>query len=86
MSGMTGSEFKAIRDELGLTQGQLAEVVCLSGNQAVCNIETGVRNPGRLLAAIMQAFVELPEKRSKELRELLISISRKQSGSNRGRR
>ena len=86
MSGMTGSEFKAIREELGLTQEQLAEAVCLSGRQAVCNIETDLRNPGRLLAAVMQLFVELPEKRSKELRELLISISRKQAGSTRGRR
>ena len=76
MSAMTGSEFKAIREELGLSQELLAEVLCLSGKQAVSNIETEFRNPSKLLTVLMRVFIELPDKRSKELREHLASISR----------
>lgn len=85
MSAISGNEFKAIREELGLSQEELAEVLCLSGKQAVSNVETGLRNPGKLMSAVMQVFVELPHRRSKELRELLIAISKRQSGSS-GRR
>ena len=81
MSGLNGNEFRAIREELGLTQDQMAEVLCLYGKQAVCNIESGRRNPGDLMSALMQVFIELPERKSKELRDLLISISKKQSRS-----
>lgn len=80
MSGLTGTEFKAIREELGLSQEELAKILCLSGKQAVSNIETGFRNPSRLTSALMQAFVELPKQRSKELREMLYAISLRQSG------
>jgi DNA-binding transcriptional regulator YiaG len=75
MSGMTGNEFKSIREELELNQDQLAEVLCISGKQAVSNIETGFRNPSKLMATIMRVFVELPERRSRELREMMISLA-----------
>lgn len=44
---MKGAEFKAIREQLDLTQSELAEVLCLSGKTAVSNIETGFRNPSK---------------------------------------
>jgi transcriptional regulator with XRE-family HTH domain len=85
MSKMTGSEFKAIRESMGLSQDQLAEILCLSGKQAVSNIETEFRKPGALIAVLMRLFVELSEKRSKELRQLLIDLGAS-AGSSKQRR
>lgn len=78
---MTGNQFKTIREELGLSQVQLAQLLGLSGKQAVSNIETGFRNPSRLTMALMQVFLDLPEKRSKELRDLLLEHLSRSSGS-----
>lgn len=75
---MTGIQFKAIREKLQLSQEELAQLLCLSGKQAISNIETGFRNPSKLTMVLMEAFVKLPEKRSKELQSLLLSISKKQ--------
>lgn len=68
---MTPTQFKAIRDRLGLSQEELARVLCLSGKKVVSNIETGVRNPGRLVVVVMQILDELPAKKAKELMGLL---------------
>lgn len=77
---MNGNQFKAIREQLDLSQEELALVLGLSGKQAVSNIETGFRNASRLSMALMRIFVDLPERRSKELREmLLIHLKRQQS-------
>lgn len=75
MRGISGERFKEIREELGLTQDQMAEVLFLYGKQAVSNIESGRANAGALMSSLMESFVELPEKQSVQLRELLISIS-----------
>jgi len=75
---VTGIQFKAIREKLQLSQEELAQLLCLSGKQAISNIETGFRNPSKLTMVLMEAFVKLPEKRSKELQSLLLSISKKQ--------
>ena len=72
---MTAIQFRTIREALGLSQEELAHVLSLSSKQAVSNIETGFRKPGRLIMALMQVFADLPEKRSKELRDLLVAIS-----------
>ncbi len=83
---MTGNQFKSIREKLGLSQDELAQILGLSGKQAVSNIETGFRNPSRLTVALMQVFLDLPEKRSKELRELLVKyLNRHPSTKNNGR-
>jgi transcriptional regulator with XRE-family HTH domain len=71
---MTSVQFKEIRERLGLSQSELAEILGLSSKQAVSNIETGLRNPGKLMGAVMEAFVILPERHSKELRRLLYSL------------
>ncbi len=68
---MSPTQFKAIRERLGLSQEELAQVLCLSGKKVVSNIETGVRNPGRLVVVIMQILDELPAKKAKELMGLL---------------
>ncbi len=72
---MNGPKFKDLRQQLGLSQTELAAVLCLSGKQAVSNIETGIRNPSRLAMAVMLSLSVLPERRCKELMDLLISHS-----------
>lgn len=79
MSGISGKRFKEIREELSLTQSQMAEILGMSGKQAICNIESGRVNPGALMSALMEVFVGLPVKQSQHLRELLISISQRQA-------
>lgn len=71
---MKGAEFKAMRESLGLTQDELAEVLCLSGKQAVSNIETGFRNPSPLAFVLLKLLSDLPKKKSQELRVQLLRI------------
>ena len=73
---MNGSEFQEMRKKLGLTQEELAKVLGLSGYQAVCNIEIGFRNPSPLVTAVLRVLVHLPERRSKELQELLLEFGK----------
>ena len=75
---MKGSEFKRIREQLELTQNELAKVLCLSTFQAVSNIETGFRKPGKLIAVLMWTLSELPERRAKDLMQLITSIAERE--------
>jgi transcriptional regulator with XRE-family HTH domain len=68
---MKGSQFKKVRERLGLSQEELAEVLCLSSKQAVSNIETGFRNAGGLAATLMRVLEGLSERQAKELCQLL---------------
>lgn len=77
---MKGTEFKKIREQLGLTQDELAEVLCLSSKTAISNIETGFRNPSLLIAVLMRLLSDLPPKRSKELQNLLIAFHHNEIG------
>ena len=74
---MTPGRCKKIRDGFGLTQEEFAEALCLSGAQAVSNIETGFRNPGKLVIALLYVFESLPVKRANELIALLRAHSSK---------
>lgn len=76
---MKGIEFKAIRQRLDLTQEELAEVLCLSGKKVVSNIEREVRNPSLLIVVLMRLLLGLPQKKSKELQNLLVSICHKET-------
>lgn len=64
---MKGAEFKKIREQLDLTQDELADVLCLSGKTAVSNIETGFRNPSKLAAVVLWYLDKLPKAKSREL-------------------
>jgi len=68
---VSSAKFKKIRENLELTQEEIAQVLGLSGKKAVSNIETGVRNPSKLALAIMEILNELSPRKSKELIELL---------------
>lgn len=72
---MKGTEFKAIRERLELSQDELALLLCLSGKQAVSNIETGFRNPSKLSSVLMLVFDNLSETKFKELKSLILKHS-----------
>lgn len=74
---MKGLEFKAIREQLGLTQEELAEVLCLSGKTAVSNIETGFRNPSKLASVVLWHLDKLPKTKSKELQTQLKGLAKR---------
>lgn len=64
---MKGQEFQRIRNDLGLTQAELAQVLGFSSKQAVCNVETDFRHPSSLVAALMLLFDELPVAKAQSL-------------------
>jgi len=74
---MSPVRFKEIREKLGLTQEELSEVFGVSGRKPISHYETGFRKPGDLIAVLMEIFDSLSEKKSLELRELILSEMRK---------
>lgn len=72
---MTGKEFKFLREQLQLSQEELAVLLCLSGKQAVSNIETGFRNPSRLSSVLLRVLTSLSTAKFKELQSLLLKYS-----------
>ncbi len=83
---MKGTEFKTIREELGLTQEQLSEVLCLAGKKVISNIERGSRNPSLLTEVLMRLLSRLSEKKSKELQRALVSLRQEIVDSSGGRK
>ena len=68
---MSPKEFREVRDKLGLTQRELSEILGLSGYIPVNHYESGFRTPSVLIQSLMRILVELPDKKSLELRETL---------------
>ena len=66
---MKPKEFREIRERMGLTQKEIAEILGLSGYIPVNHYESGFRSPSSLIMALMRIFDEWPEKKSTELRE-----------------
>lgn len=77
---MKAAEFKKIREELGLTQDELSEVLCLSGRRVISNIEQGLRNPSLLSIVLMRLFASLSINKSKELQRLILSLRENELG------
>ncbi len=73
---MRGLEFKTIREQLGLTQDELSEILCLSGKKVVSNIEREVRNPSKLSAVLLRYLDKLPKVKSNELQTRLKLLSK----------
>lgn len=61
-------EFREIRERLGLTQKELAEILGLSGYIPISHYESGFRTPSTTIMALMRIFEEWPEKESTKLR------------------
>lgn len=74
---MSPVRFKEIREKLGLTQEELSEVFGVSGRKPISHYETGFRKPGDLIVVLMEIFDSLSEKKSIELRELILAEMRK---------
>jgi len=65
------SKFKEIREGLGFTQAELADLFGLSGKMPISHFETGFRRPSPLIAAVMSLLDSLPERKARELIEQL---------------
>lgn len=80
---MNGAEFKALRESLGLSQREAAEILGYSGKTAVSNLEARRVPPSLLPSVLLKALAELPEKRSLELQDLLRSLRVEEERSRR---
>lgn len=74
---------RLLRERLGLTQKELAEILGLSGYIPVNHYESGFRTPNVVIQALMRIFDEWPEKKSRELRDTLLEQTRKIKMSSR---
>jgi DNA-binding transcriptional regulator YiaG len=70
-------EFRKIRAKFGMTQDEFSEVLGLAGKKVVSSIETGLRNPSRLTVIILRVLDSLPERRAKDLMELMLEQGKK---------
>ena len=64
---MKSEEFREIREKLGVTQKELAEVFGLSSYLPVNHYESGFRTPSVLIQAVMRILNQWPEKKRTEL-------------------
>ena len=76
---MESSEVKRIRNKLGLTQEEVAEIFGFSGPGSVGNIEIGYRTPNRLFARMLRLLDSLSPKKADELLNQLRKHGNKQS-------
>lgn len=63
---MKGSEVKRIREDLGMTREEFAELLCLSGYRTMMNIETDFRNPNKLAVRLLRYIDNQPKKKALE--------------------
>ncbi|HEY8271340.1 MAG TPA: hypothetical protein VIG33_10675 [Pseudobdellovibrionaceae bacterium] len=63
---MSPAKFKQIREHLGLTQPELAELFGLSGKGPISHFEIGFRTPSPLIAALMSYLESLSERKAQE--------------------
>lgn len=86
---MSPDQIKKIREKLGLTQTELAEVFGVSGKVPISHFETGFRSPSLLTLAFLSILNSLPEKKASELielmREHMKKVKRQQKGSGYGK-
>jgi len=64
-----GKEVQNIRENLGLDRHQFAECICLSGYQAMMNIETDFRKPSKLSVRLLRYLEGLSKKKALEFLE-----------------
>jgi transcriptional regulator with XRE-family HTH domain len=63
---MTSAKFKEIREQLGLTQEELAKLLGLAGKKSISHLETDFRTPSPLIAAFMSYLGSLSERKAQE--------------------
>jgi DNA-binding transcriptional regulator YiaG len=62
---MQAEEIKRIREKLGLDRSEMVTLLALSGLQPYKNIETGGRNPGKLIVKLLKYLDSLPKQKAK---------------------
>lgn len=72
---MKGSEFKKLRNKLGLTQEELAQILGLASKHVVSNIENELRNPSKLVAVILKHLSTLSEKEAEVFKKRIMELS-----------
>ena len=72
---MKGHEFKKLRNKLGLTQDELAQILGLASKQVVSNIESELRNPSKLVAVILKYLNTLSEKEAEVFKKRIMELS-----------
>lgn len=68
---MSPDQIKKIREKVGLTQTELAEILGVSGKVPISHYETGFRSPSLLTLAFLSLLNSLSEKKANDLIELL---------------
>lgn len=68
---MSPDQIKKIREKIGLTQAELAGILGVSGKVPISHYETGFRSPSLLTLAFLSLLNSLPEKKTKDLIELI---------------
>ncbi len=66
---MKSEELKRIREKLDMNRDDLAQLLCLSGYQAMMNIETGFRRPSKLAIRLLRYLDSLPKTKALALIE-----------------
>lgn len=61
---MSPKKFKEIREQLELTQSDLAKLLGLSGKAPISHFEIGFRTPSPLISAVMTYLESLPERKA----------------------
>lgn len=67
---MSPKQFKETREQLGLTQDELAKVLGLAGKKSISHLETGFRTPSPLISAVMSYLGSLSERKAQDLIEV----------------
>lgn len=66
---MSPKQLKETREQLGLTQDELAQVLGLAGKKTISHFETGFRTPSPLISAVMSYLGSLSERKAQEFLE-----------------
>lgn len=66
---MKACEIKRIREKLGFSREDFAELLCLSGYRAYANIENETRNPSKLTIRFLRYLDSLSKTRAQDFIE-----------------
>lgn len=83
---MSPKQFKETREQLGLTQDELAQVLGLAGKKSISHLETGFRTPSPLIGAVMSYLGSLSERKAQEFIEEFGRHMAKERASIKGRK
>ena len=85
---MSPKQFKEIREQLGLTQSDLAKLLGLSGKAPISHFEIGFRTQSPLISAVMSYLESLPDRKAaafiEELQRHMDEVLKPTKGRSRG--